>query len=112
MWDMSGNRSLRALMIEDFTRLHDLTGIEKSPALEWFAYGDAVWSTSVIRSFNCLRGTKIKRLCFSGKKIEDMDLSAIPEMKELEIFDFPTNLFSTEQVAWLKANCPAQRKGD
>ena len=106
MWDMSGNRSLRALVIEDFTRLHDLTGVEKAPVLEWLHYGDAVWSTSVIWSLNCLRGTKIKRLCFSGKKIEDMDLSVIPEMKELEIFDFPTNLFSTEQVAWLKANCP------
>ena len=26
MWDMSGNRSLRALVLEDFTRLHDLMG--------------------------------------------------------------------------------------
>lgn len=34
MWDMSGNSSLRAVILEDFTRLHDLSGIEKAPALE------------------------------------------------------------------------------
>lgn len=106
LWDMSGNVALRAFVIEDFTRLHDLAGIEKAPALEWLHFGDAVWSTSVLKSLNCLRGTKLKHLGFSGKKIEDMDLSVIPELEELQIFDFPTNLFSTEQVAWLAGNCP------
>lgn len=43
---------------------------------------------------------------FSGKKIRDMDISFIPEMKELEVFNFPSNHFTTEQVAWLVAKCP------
>ena len=28
LWDMRGNTALKALVIEDFTRLHDLPGLE------------------------------------------------------------------------------------
>ena len=106
MWDMSRNYALRAAALDDFTRLHDLSGVEKAPSLEWFGYGDAVWSTSEIDSLKPFRGTKIRRISFSGKKIRDMDISFIPDLKELEVFDFPTNLFTTEEVAWLSAKCP------
>lgn len=106
MWDMRHNYALRAIIIEDFTRLHDLTGVEKAPALEWFYMGDAVWSTSVIDSLTMFAASPIKRISFYGKKIKDMDLSFVPQMTKLEIFDFPRNMFSTEQVAWVVANCP------
>lgn len=106
MWDMSQNYALKAVFIQDFTRLHDLSGVEKAPALEWFYFGDAVWSTSVINSLNVFADSPIKRISFYGKKIEDMDLSFVPRMPKLEILDFPRNMFSTEQVAWVVANCP------
>ena len=106
LWDMSRNYALMAVELSDFTRLHDISGIEKAPALEWFGFGDAIWSTSNIDSLKPLLGTKIKRICFYGKKINDMDISFIPELKDLEVFDFPTNLFTTEEVAWLMAKCP------
>ncbi|MGE5455862.1 MAG: hypothetical protein ACM3O4_01980 [Ignavibacteriales bacterium] len=106
LWDMSKNISLKGLMISDFTRLKTLAGIEKAPNLEWFGIGDAIWSTSVVDSFKYFKGTKIKYLSFFGKKIEDDDLSFISDMKYLEEFDFPTNLYSTEQVAWIVANFP------
>lgn len=106
LWDMSQNISLQGLEISDFTRLKTLVGIEKAPNLEWFGIGDAVWSTSVIDSFKYLKGTKIKHLSFSGKRIEDDDLSFLSDMEHLEQFDFQTNLYSTEQVAWLVANFP------
>ena len=35
-----------------------------------------------------------------------MDMSFIPYLKHLEYFNFPSNLFSTEDVAWLVAKCP------
>ena len=106
MWDMSRNYALKAAALDDFTKLHDLSGVEKAPSLEWFGFGDAVWSTSEIDSLKPFRGTKIRRLVFSGKKIRDMDISFIPDLKELEVFDFPSNLFTTEEVAWLAAKCP------
>lgn len=106
MWDMRKNYALKAIFIEDFTRLHDLSGVEKAPSLEWFYFGDAVWSTSVIDSLTMFATSPVKRISFYGKKIEDMDLSFVPQMSKLEILDFPRNMFSTEQVAWVVANCP------
>ena len=106
LWDMRGNTALKALVIEDFTRLHDLSGLETAPALEWFSIGDAVWSTTVIDSLSCCRGTDIRRLGFSGKAIRDMDLSFLREMPALEMFDFAPNFLTTEQVAWIVGNCP------
>lgn len=106
MWDMSENHALKAVSLDNFTQLHDLSGVEKAPALEWFDIGDQMWPGTTITTLSVFKNTKVKRLSFSGKKIDDMDLSFIPHMPCLEIFDFPTNLFSTEQVAWLLANRP------
>ena len=107
LWDMRENRALKAVVLRDFTRLHDLSGIENAPALAWFDFGDAVWRTSEADSLTPLAGTKLRRLDFSGRQVRDRDLSFVPALKTLEVFNFPTNLFTTEQVAWLTANCPA-----
>ena len=104
--DMSKSCSLKALELSDFTKLHDLSGVEKAPALEWFGFGDAVWRTSELESLRPLADTNIRRLSFSGKTIRDMDISFIPQMKSLEVFDFPANLFAMEEVAWLAGKCP------
>ena len=106
LWDMSKSCSLKALELSDFTKLHDLSGVEKAPALEWFGFGDAVWRTSELESLRPLKDTNIRRLSFSGKTIRDMDISFIPQMKALEVFDFPANLFAMEEVAWLAGKCP------
>lgn len=106
LWDMSQNLALRVVELNDFTKLHDLSGVEKAPALEWFGFGDAVWSTSEIESLKPFIDTKIKRIDFYGKKIRDMDISFIPNMRNLEVFNFPSNHFTTVQVAWLVAKCP------
>ena len=106
LWDMSKNYALKAVELSDFTKLHDLSGIEKAPALEWFGFGDAVWSTSEIESLRPFINTNIRRISFTGKTIRDMDISFIPQIKSLEVFDFPTNLFAMEEVARLVGSCP------
>ena len=53
-----------------------------------------------------LSGTKIEYLGFAGKKIENCDLAFLWNMPSLKHFDFSTNLFTTEQVAWMVANFP------
>ena len=103
---MSHNQALKVVELNDFTRLHDLSGVEKAPALEWFGFGDAVWYTSEIESLNPFVDTKIRRIDFYGNKIRDMDISFIPNIQNLEVFNFPSNHFTTEQVAWLVAKCP------
>lgn len=106
LWDMSGNYSLKALNISDFSKLHSIEGIGKAPALEWFEFGDTIWSTSEIDSLKPLENTGIRRINVSVKKIGDMDISCLKNMKRLEVFDCPANLFTTEEIAGLVAECP------
>lgn len=40
------------------------------------------------------------------KKILDEDISFVAKMPNLECFDFNPNLFETEKIAWVMANCP------
>ena len=106
LWDMSGNTSLSGLAIEDFSRLTSIKGIETAPALKEFGIGNAIWSKMIIESLMPLANTKIERLSFSGRAIVDNDLSFLETLPDIKAFDFSTNMFSTEQVAWIVANCP------
>lgn len=106
LWDMSGNASLTGVALFDFSRLSDLTGIGRAPALKDFRIGNKVWSKAVIDSFLPFSGTAVEKLSFSGRAIKDNDLSFLDKMPALREFDFPTNLYTTAQVAWIAANFP------
>ena len=106
LWDMTENTALSGLAIEDFSRLTSIKGIETAPTLKEFRIGNAIWSKMVIDSLMPLANTKIERLSFTGRAIEDNDLSFLETLPDIKAFDFPTNMFSTEQVAWIVANYP------
>ena len=106
LWDMTENTSLTALCISDFSRLTSIKGIETAPTLKEFRIGNAIWNTMVIDSLMPLSNSKIERLSFSGRAISDNDFSFLETLPELKVFDFATNVFTTEQVAWIAANCP------
>ena len=104
LWDMSNNTSLTGLCIEDFSRLSSIEGIERAPALKDFRIGNAIWNKTVIDSFMPLANTGVENLSFTGRAIADNDLSFMEMLPNLKAFDFPTNTFTTEQVAWIAAN--------
>jgi hypothetical protein len=106
LWDMSKNISLTGLCIEDFTRLSSIEGIATAPALKEFRIGNAIWSTMVIDSLMPLAHTSIENFMFCGKLITDNNYSFLEDMKNLKQFDFPTNMLTTEQVAWIVSNYP------
>ena len=106
LWDMSLNRKLTGLCIEDFSRLKYIEGIETAPSLKNLRIGNAIWSTMTIESFRPLVGSGIEKLVFSGKSIADNDFSFLADMPELRVFDLPTNMVPTERVAWIAANFP------
>ena len=106
LWNMSENTSLAGLGIEDFSRLTSIKGIETAPVLKEFIIGNAIWNKMLIASFAPLANTKIEQLTFSGRAIEDNDLSFLETLPNLKTFHFRTNMFTTEQVAWIVANCP------
>ena len=59
LWDMSNNRALKILHISDFTRLHDLSGIEKARSLRVLFVGDEIWSSMRITSLMPLAEMKL-----------------------------------------------------
>ena len=106
LWDMRQNTSLTGLCLNDFSRLHSISGVETAPSLKHFGVGNAIWNTMQLESFLPFANTKIAHLDFHGRAIKDNDLSFLESMPCLETFDFATNLFTTEQVAWIVANFP------
>ena len=106
LWDMSRNTALSGLCIEDFTKLDSMEGIGTAPALREFRIGNAVWSTMILKSLLPLANTNIEKFMFCGKSITENDYSFLTDMPNLKQFDFPTNMLTTEQVAWIVANFP------
>ncbi|WP_371380946.1 hypothetical protein [Sporomusa aerivorans] len=105
LWDLSKNPKLRGLSFDDFTRMHTLEEIPLAPSLEELYFGDKIWNKYILDSLTPLsRAEKLKTLNFSAKKINDNDITPLARIMNLERLEFTSNLFSTEQIAWLTAN--------
>lgn len=106
-WDMSKNASLKAISIDDFSRINGFEMIDTAPALEFLSIGAAVWpSNFAFDSFAPLINSKVRKLEFYRLKIPTRDFSFVLNMPQLQEFDFPSNLLTTEQYAWIVANRP------
>ncbi|WP_417393641.1 hypothetical protein [Gimesia sp.] len=104
LWDLSKNKSLKSITLDDFTKLHSLEDLVSSESIIDVSFGDRIWSTLILDSLEPLaRIRNLRKLSFSAKKIIDFRISPLAEIPKLEELDFPTNLFPTEKVAWLTA---------
>lgn len=107
LWDFSKTTSLKGLSVDDFTKLSTLTDLEHSESLEELSFGNKVWSTFQLDTLAPLQGLKnLKTLKFSAKKINDGKIQPLAYIESLENLEFPGNLFTTEQLCWLKAKKP------
>ena len=107
LWDFSRTKALKGFCYDDFTRMHDISEIAGAPVLEDLRFGDRVWSKYILNTLGPIKEcTTLKSLSFSAKKILDGNIEPLAHLKPLEHLWFPSNLFSTEQVAWLKAHLP------
>lgn len=107
LWDMSFNKELEALELNDFTRLHTLDGAETAPCLRHLSFGDAVWSTSTLENIHVLQKcSSLESFSFSGKKIDDIDILEFAKLPKLKRLNFPLNAFPTEEIARLMAQAP------
>lgn len=98
-WDMSENRALKGISIEDFSRLKDISGVEKAPDLRYFDMGNAVWGKARIMSFSPLKNARLEQLYFSGDTIIDKDFSFLKEMPTLKKLGLCMGLLTVEQFA-------------
>jgi len=111
LWDFSKTKALKGFAYDDFTRMPDFSQIAESPSLEEFHFGNRVWSKYVVDTLSPLQDCPtIRHLSMSPKKIADGRIEPIASLVNLESLDFPDNIFTTEQVAWLKAHLPTTVK--
>ena len=107
LWDFSKTKALKGFCYDDFTRMHDISEIADAPALEELQFGNRVWAKYILNTLGpIIECTTLKRLAFSAKKILDGKIEPLAHLQQLEQLSFSSNLFSTEQVAWLKAHLP------
>ncbi|QCO42524.1 internalin [Leptospira interrogans] len=107
LWDMSKNSSLKGIAIDDFSRMHNLTDFVSSKTIEEIHFGNLVWTKFTVESLSPLvYCKKLKFLDFNLKKLKDNDISYLEKITELKSLHFDPNLFTTEQIAWLRAARP------
>ena len=107
LWDFSKTKSLKGFSYDDFTRMHDISEIAESLSIEELHFGDRVWTKYILKSLSPIKElSSLRKFSFSAKKILDERIEPIAHLQKLESLTFPVNLFSTEQVAWLKAHLP------
>ncbi len=107
LWDFSKTKSLKGFCYDDFTHMHDISEVADASALEDLRFGNRVWPKYILNTLGPIKEcAALKRLSFSAKKIVDGKIEPLAHLKQVEHLWFPSNLFSTEQVAWLKAHLP------
>ena len=112
LWCMKDNVNLKALSIDDFSRLHDLNDVTTAPNLEEFHFGDMIWPGFILDSLEPLaRCENLRYLSFSAKKIINNDITPLASLEKLEELVFFDKLFTTEQIAWLTAKLPHVKSG-
>lgn len=107
LWDFSKTKALKGFCYDDFTRMHDISEVADAPALEDLRFGNRVEPKYILNTLGPIKECMtLKSLSFSAKKLLDGKIEPLAHLKQLEHLWFPSNLFSTEQVAWLKAHLP------
>lgn len=113
LWNLACTPHLTALRAEDFTRFHRLDDLLGGHALRELILGDAVWSKTTFETLEPLGSlTGLLSLSLLPTRIDDGRVQPLGSLTNLETLLIPYNLFTTEQIAWLRARLPETVKSD
>ena len=112
LWNLAKTPKLRGLEFEDFTRIRDLEDLRNAVAVEQVSFGDKVEVKASMASLEPLAAVKtVRRISLALRKVEDGRIQPLGQLTALERLDCPSNLFTTEQLAWLRAHLPETAEG-
>jgi hypothetical protein len=101
LWDVSKNKSLKALSIIDFSKLDNIDQMESAKQLHSFTLEGGMTKPMKIKSLKPLSSLQnLKRLRLYNLKLDDdtlRPLGSLTNLIELNI----SNQFETEEYAWL-----------
>lgn len=109
LWDMSRTPRLTGLKVEDFIHLRTLDDLQGCTGLEELVFGDGIASRkAVFESLEPLAALEhLRYLEFCVRRIEDGRIQPLGKLSRLQELRCPANLFTTRQLAWLRARLPA-----
>lgn len=107
LWDLRRTPHLVGLSAKDFTRLHRLDDLGEGTSLRELSLGDAIWPKSTFETVEPLGGLSgLRRLSIDPQRVDDRRIQPLGRLTGLTELWLPTNLFTTEQYAWLTARLP------
>lgn len=107
LWDLTRTPALRGLCFNDFTRLQRLDDLAHATMLAELNFGNATearFQPETLQPLTALR--QLRSLHFNAKSIRVGRIQPLGELVGLTEFDTPSRLFTTEQLAWLRARLP------
>lgn len=106
LWDFEKNNGLEKIILSDIKKLSDLNDFSNNKTLKYIEINPGFTGTLTINTLKPLTTCqKLDELHISMNKLLDNDISPLSEIASLKKLYLPTNFFTTEQVAWLKAKC-------
>ena len=107
LWDFRKTPALRGLCFEDFSRLGHLDDLAQATTLTELDFGNAIDAKFRPGTLEPLSGlTALRSLCFNAKAIGDGRIQPLGKLTGLTEFSTSKRLFTTEQLAWLRARLP------
>ena len=112
LWDVSKNKSLKTLHLTDFKKTTNLDSVSISQTIEELEVDGGMWNKNTYDSLDPLINMPKLRILGFGAKLKDNRIEPISQIRNLEEISFHSNLFKSEQIAWLKAKLPTDIKSD
>ncbi len=108
LWDLSRNPKLKRIGISDAKKLtYKLNLLNTSKTLEKIFIRGDIFNSTPMESLNSLAGiSTLKTLQLYCVKAENHDVSFLKTLPNLEIFNFPAGMFTTEEIAKMVAYYP------
>lgn len=112
LWNMAANPDLVALEAADLRKISDLGPLERGQGLRELWIGDKTWPKTRFDSLEPLGFlNNLVRLSVFPDRVTDGRIQPLGELHRLEELHAPSKLWTTEQLAWLRARIPATTVG-
>jgi len=103
LWDFSKNKKLHYLYFRDFQNVKSVEKMSASLSLTEVEISGGMWKKSQLESLGPLSAIDSLKSLAISTKVADGKAEPLTKMSKLEELYLPTNLFTTNQYAWLAA---------
>ncbi|OWT51614.1 internalin [Bacillus sp. K2I17] len=106
LWDIEYNKKLKSLLIDDFSKLDDLSALNKCPQLNTFYMGGGINTAMKVQTLQPLAALQhLKKLILMNLKVKDDSLEPLIQLKNLRELSL-SNQFKVEEYAKLSVALP------